>query len=71
MLRYDAATPTAIDGLRRVSRPGQRVYVRHGTDPQRPLAAWASRSCRRRKGVMTDRAARKQGVGGELLCEVW
>ena len=53
------------------SRPGQRMYVRHGDDPQGPLAAWASRSSPRRKGVMTDRDARKEGVGGELLCEVW
>ncbi len=60
----------AITGLRRRSRPGQRVYVRHDTIPKvRSGLGIAILSTS--KGLMTDRAARKAGVGGELLCEVW
>jgi len=60
----------AITGLRRRSRPGQRMYVRHGTIPKvRSGLGIAILSTS--KGLMTDRAARKAGLGGELLCEVW
>ena len=60
----------AITGLRRRSRPGQRMYVRHGTIPKvRSGLGIAILSTS--KGLMTDRVARKQGLGGELLCEVW
>ena len=60
----------AITGLRRRSRPGQRMYVRHGTIPKvRSGLGIAILSTS--KGLMTDRAARKEGLGGELLCEVW
>ena len=60
----------AITGLRRRSRPGQRMYVRHGTIPKiRSGLGIAILSTSR--GLMTDRAARKAGLGGELLCEVW
>jgi|SRR6516225_9087198 len=60
----------AITGLRRRSRPGQRMYVRHGTIPKvRSGLGIAILSTSR--GLMTDRAARKEGLGGELLCEVW
>jgi small subunit ribosomal protein S8 len=60
----------AIHGLRRVSRPGQRAYVGVKQIPtvRNGLGiAIVSTS----KGVMTDRDARKLGVGGEVLCEVW
>jgi small subunit ribosomal protein S8 len=60
----------AITGLRRRSRPGQRMYVRHGTIPKvRSGLGIAILSTS--KGLMTDRVARKEGLGGELLCEVW
>jgi len=60
----------AITGLRRRSRPGQRMYVRHGTIPKvRSGLGIAILSTS--KGLMTDRTARKAGLGGELLCEVW
>src|SRR5262245_25501942 len=60
----------AITGMRRRSRPGQRMYVRHGTIPKvRSGLGIAILSTS--KGLMTDRAARKEGLGGELLCEVW
>ena len=41
--------PTRSPACAGVSRPGQRVYVRHGHDPEGAFAAWASRSCRRRR----------------------
>ena len=69
-LRWAVPRTNAITGLRRRSRPGQRMYVRHGTIPKiRSGLGIAILSTSR--GLMTDRAARKAGVGGELLCEVW
>ena len=72
VVRHRWADPrtNAITGLRRRSRPGQRMYVRHGTIPKvRSGLGIAILSTS--KGLMTDRAARKAGLGGELLCEVW
>jgi small subunit ribosomal protein S8 len=69
-LRWDQNRKPAISGLRRVSRPGQRAYVPADKLPKvrRGLGtAFISTS----KGMMTDREARKQGVGGEVICEVW
>ena len=69
-LRWADPRTNAITGLRRRSRPGQRMYVGHGTIPKiRSGLGIAILSTSR--GLMTDRAARKAGVGGELLCEVW
>jgi small subunit ribosomal protein S8 len=69
-LRWADQRTNAITGLRRRSRPGQRMYVRHGTIPKvRSGLGIAILSTS--KGLMTDRAARKEGLGGELLCEVW
>jgi len=69
-LRWADPRTNAITGLRRRSRPGQRMYVRQGTIPKiRSGLGIAILSTSR--GLMTDRAARKAGVGGELLCEVW
>jgi small subunit ribosomal protein S8 len=69
-LRWDANHRSAISGLRRVSKPGQRAYVPADRLPKvrRGLGtAIVSTS----KGMMTDRQARKEGVGGEVICEVW
>jgi small subunit ribosomal protein S8 len=69
-LRWADPRTNAITGLRRRSRPGQRMYVRHGNIPKiRSGLGIAILSTS--KGLMTDRAARKAGLGGELLCEVW
>ena len=69
-LRWADPRTNAITGLRRRSRPGQRMDVRHGTIPKiRSGLGIAILSTSR--GLMTDRAARKAGLGGELLCEVW
>ena len=72
-LRYDgrpSTTGCAITGMRRVSRPGQRYYVPAKQVPKvRNGMGIAVISTS--QGVMTDREARKRGVGGEILCEVW
>jgi small subunit ribosomal protein S8 len=69
-LRWADPRTNAITGLRRWSRPGQRAYVKTGDIPKvRSGLGIAIISTSR--GLMTDRAARKAGVGGELLCEVW
>ena len=69
-LRYDHNNRNAIEGLRRVSRPGQRSYVRHQKLPK-VRSGLGIAIVTTSKGVMTERAARKAGLGGELLCEVW
>lgn len=69
-LKYDNNRECVITGLRRVSRPGLRRYVRKEEIPvvRNGLGvAIISTS----SGVMTDREARRQNVGGELLCTVW
>jgi small subunit ribosomal protein S8 len=70
ILRYGRDRQAAIDGLRRVSTPGRRVYVRHDRI-QRVCSGMGISILSTSRGVMTDREARKQRVGGELLCEVW
>ena len=70
ILRYGRDRQSAIDGLRRVSTPGRRVYVRH--DRIHSVCSGMGISIlSTSRGVMTDREARRQRVGGELLCEVW
>lgn len=69
-LRWADPRTNAITGLRRWSRPGQRAYVKHDQIPKvrsgLGIAILSTSS-----GLMSDRAARKAGVGGELVCEVW
>jgi small subunit ribosomal protein S8 len=70
VLRYGRDRQAAIDGLRRVSTPGRRVYVRHDRIG-RVCSGMGISILSTSRGVMTDREARRQRVGGELLCEVW
>ncbi len=70
VLRYGRDRQSAIDGVRRVSAPGRRVYVRHDRIP-RVRSGMGVSILSTSRGVMTDKEARKQKVGGELLCEVW
>ena len=72
-LRYDgrpSTTGCAITGMRRVSRPGQRFYV-PAKDVPKVRNGLGIAIISTSQGVMTDREARKRGVGGEILCEVW
>jgi small subunit ribosomal protein S8 len=69
-LRYDNNNHNAIQGIRRVSKPGQRTYARH-TGLPKVRSGLGIAILTTSHGVMTEREARKQGLGGELLCEVW
>ncbi|NJM90729.1 MAG: 30S ribosomal protein S8 [Myxococcales bacterium] len=69
-LRYDGRSGNAISGIRRVSRPGQRAYV-PAKQVERVRNGLGIAILSTSQGVMTDREARKRGVGGEVLCEVW
>jgi len=69
-LKYGANNEAAIRDLQRVSKPGCRVYV--GKDEIRRVQGGLGISIMTTpKGVMTGRQARREGVGGEILCEVW
>lgn len=61
---------SAIEGLKRLSKPGQRRYAQSSDIPKvrNGLGIMIVSTSR---GMMTDRVARKQGVGGELICSVW
>jgi small subunit ribosomal protein S8 len=69
-LKYDNNSDAAISNLARISRPGCRVYVRR-TEIPRVLGGLGINILTTPRGVMTGRQARKQGLGGEVLCEVW
>jgi small subunit ribosomal protein S8 len=69
-LRYTPDRRSVITDLRRVSRPGSRRYT--GKSGIRPVVGGMGISILSTpRGVMTGQSARKEGVGGELLCEVW
>jgi small subunit ribosomal protein S8 len=68
-LKY-AGTEAAIRDLARISRPGCRVYIGHD-EIKRVQGGLGIAILTTPKGVMTGRQARREGVGGELLCEVW
>ncbi len=70
VLKYSNERKSAFEGLRRVSRPGRRVYVRHDQIP-RVLSGLGVSILSTSHGLMTDREARQRKLGGELLCEVW
>ena len=69
-LKYTPANLPVISRLERVSRPGCRVYVGAGAIP-RVLGGMGVNILTTARGVMTGKTARKQGVGGEVLCQVW
>ena len=69
-LKYDDKRKPVVGGLRRVSSPGRRVYKGKRELPW-VLSGLGVAIVSTPKGVMTGREARRQGVGGEVLCEVW
>lgn len=69
-LKYGPGGEKAISGLTRVSRPGRRVYTNSGEVPS-VLGGLGVTILTTSRGVMTGRAARQAGVGGEILCNVW
>ena len=69
-LKYGRDKRGAFEGIRRVSRPGRKVYVGHDEIP-RVLSGLGVSILSTSQGLMTDKEARRRRVGGELLCEVW
>src|SRR6266702_950886 len=69
-LKYGPDNNAAISNLQRVSRPGCRVYVGLNDIP-RVLGGLGINILTTPRGVMTGRHAHKEGVGGELLCQIW
>ena len=59
-----------ISGLKRISKPGRRVYVRANEVP-RVLDGLGIAVLSTSHGVLTDKQAREEGVGGEVLCYIW
>ena len=69
-LKYGPNKQRVIVGIKRISRPGLRVYARKDEMPK-VLGGLGIAIVSTSRGVMTDREARKQGVGGEVLAYVW
>ena len=69
-LKYDLNGKSVIEQIDRCSRPGQRIYVGSGEIP-RVLDGLGISILSTSKGVLSNKTARKLGVGGELLCEVF
>jgi small subunit ribosomal protein S8 len=69
-LKYDEHRKSVVTGLKRVSKPGCRVYKGKQNLPW-VLSGLGIAIVSTPKGVMTDRQARRSGVGGEILCYVW
>jgi small subunit ribosomal protein S8 len=69
-LKYTDDRKPVISGIQRVSRPGQRRYVDHGHIP-RIQGGMGTAIISTSKGVMTGHEARQQGVGGEVVAQVW
>ena len=69
-LKYGPNRQRVITGLKRISKPGLRVYARKDNIPK-VLNGLGIAIISTSKGIMTDREARKQGVGGEVLAYIW
>lgn len=69
-MKYSEERRRVISGIRRVSKPGLRVYRKHD-ELERVLGGLGIAVLSTSKGLMTDREARRQRIGGEVLCYVW
>lgn len=69
-LKYGAGREKIINGLKRISKPGLRVYAGKDELP-RVMGGLGIAVISTSKGLMVDRVARKEGLGGEVLCYVW
>jgi small subunit ribosomal protein S8 len=70
MMKYTPERERTISGLKRVSKPGLRVYTK-STEVPRVLGGMGIAILSTNQGLMTDREARQRRVGGEVLCHVW
>jgi len=69
-LKYGPNREKIITGLKRISRPGLRVYAKKGEIP-RVLGGLGIAIISTSKGILTDKDARREGVGGEVICYIW
>ena len=69
-LKYGANREKVITGLKRISRPGLRVYAQKDELPK-VLGGLGIAVISTSKGLMTDKDARKAGIGGEVMCYIW
>ena len=69
-IKYDEKGARVIDGIKRISKPGLRVYASKDELPQ-VLNGLGIALISTSKGIMTDKKAREQGIGGEVLAYVW
>nr|Q2RFR1.1 RecName: Full=Small ribosomal subunit protein uS8; AltName: Full=30S ribosomal protein S8 [Moorella thermoacetica ATCC 39073] len=69
-LKYGPNKEKVITGLKRISCPGLRVYAKKGEIP-RVLGGLGVAVISTSKGILTDKEARRQGVGGEVICYIW
>jgi small subunit ribosomal protein S8 len=69
-LKYGANRERVISGLKRVSKPGRRIYARKDR-PHKVLGGMGVAILSTSSGVVTGRQAQEKGVGGEVLCYVW
>lgn len=70
ILKYGRDRQSAIAGLKRASRPGRRLYVGH-MDLTKVRSGLGISIISTSRGLLTDRQAQQQRIGGEILCEVW
>lgn len=69
-LKYGPNKEKVITGLKRISKPGLRVYVQKDEVPK-VLGGLGTAIVSTSKGLMTDKKARKEGLGGEVICYIW
>ena len=69
-LKYDKENKCAIEGMQRISRPGQRRYAK-AADVPKVRNGLGIAVVTTSQGLMTDREARKRTLGGEILCAIW
>ncbi len=70
VLKYDEQKRPVISGLRRVSKPGRRIYLGYQKIPK-VMDGLGIAIVSTSQGIMTDHEARKRKVGGEVICEIW
>jgi small subunit ribosomal protein S8 len=69
-LKYDSEKRGAISGVKKISKPGQRIYL--PANKIKPVkSGYGIAIISTSKGLLTDKEARKMNIGGEVLCEIW
>ncbi|HSH36352.1 30S ribosomal protein S8 [Schnuerera sp.] len=69
-LKYGKYNEKVLSGIKKISKPGLRVYVKNDEIPK-VLGGLGIAILSTSKGIMTDKDARKEGIGGEVICYVW